>query len=404
MNEKKIAFIICVNDELYFEECNRYIEQLLVPEGCEVDVLAIREADSMCAAYNAGMQSTDAKYKIYMHQDVMIRNRNFLKELLDRFEAQPRVGMIGVVGGTEIPETGLVFDAANVGKVDVREPDMAYYMHTDESIKEDCLVASIDGMLMATQYDLPWREDLFKHFDFYDVSQSCEFRRHGYGVLIPYQETPWITHDCGFAKLGNYGGDRDIFLKEYADMLTCPGTRQLVFDEEWDELSRQLQQQIVALMEAGAWNEAEKAFQMYRNSKLKSSGLEILNVMTEIWQAEVKEYGACRFFAGWETVEQMREWYISVRFALRRMELAQVEDEYADLAELLRESQISMGAIRVILRRSIVDRESVLLRLDKIFKECGNSDARMDVAAMLTVVRKMPLPVAYCKGAKRIVQ
>ena len=64
MDEKKIAFIICVNNELYFEECVYYINRLIIPEGFSTDVIAIREADSMCAAYNAGMQSSDAKYKI----------------------------------------------------------------------------------------------------------------------------------------------------------------------------------------------------------------------------------------------------------------------------------------------------------------------------------------------------
>ena len=59
----KISFIICVNNEIYFDECRYYIERLHVPDGYEIDVLAIRDADSMCAAYNLGMKSSDAKYK-----------------------------------------------------------------------------------------------------------------------------------------------------------------------------------------------------------------------------------------------------------------------------------------------------------------------------------------------------
>lgn len=38
-------------------------------------------------------------------------------------------------------------------------------------------VDAVDGLLMMTQYDLPWRDDLFSDFDFYDVSQAFEFRR-----------------------------------------------------------------------------------------------------------------------------------------------------------------------------------------------------------------------------------
>ena len=41
-----IAFIICVNNELYFEECKYYIEHLEVPAGYDIDVIGIWEADS----------------------------------------------------------------------------------------------------------------------------------------------------------------------------------------------------------------------------------------------------------------------------------------------------------------------------------------------------------------------
>ena len=47
MNEKKIAFIICMNDEAAYAECKYYIDHLSVPEGYELDVLAITEAPSM---------------------------------------------------------------------------------------------------------------------------------------------------------------------------------------------------------------------------------------------------------------------------------------------------------------------------------------------------------------------
>ena len=30
-------------------------------------------------------------------------------------------------------------------------------------------VEGVDGLLMATQYDIPWREDLFDGWDFYDL-------------------------------------------------------------------------------------------------------------------------------------------------------------------------------------------------------------------------------------------
>ena len=68
---------------------------------------------------------------------------------------------------------------------------------------------------MATQHDVPWREDLFQKWDFYDVSQSMEFRRRGYQVVVPYMEKPWCIHDDGILNLEHYYGEMDIFREEY---------------------------------------------------------------------------------------------------------------------------------------------------------------------------------------------
>lgn len=78
MNDNKIAFIICTNNQLYFNECCYYINRLLLPEGFERDVIGIEDAPSMCAGYNAGMQSSDAKYKVYLHHDVFIKEPKFI--------------------------------------------------------------------------------------------------------------------------------------------------------------------------------------------------------------------------------------------------------------------------------------------------------------------------------------
>lgn len=86
MDDRKIAFIICVNNQQYFDECVWYINRLLIPENYEVDIIEIREANSMCAAYQEAMVSNNAKYKIYLHQDVMIRNIYFLEEIVRLFK------------------------------------------------------------------------------------------------------------------------------------------------------------------------------------------------------------------------------------------------------------------------------------------------------------------------------
>lgn len=103
MDEKKITFIICVNDLWYYEECVRYIKELYVPDGHSIDILCIQEADSMAQGYNGGCEAADAKYKVYLHQDTFITNRNFIYDILHIFENR-QIGMIGVVGATELSD------------------------------------------------------------------------------------------------------------------------------------------------------------------------------------------------------------------------------------------------------------------------------------------------------------
>ena len=205
---------MCVNNESYVKEQMRYLNALYVPEGYEIDVLTIWEAKSMTAGYNEGMRSTDAKYKVYLHQDVFIVNKNFLQDILNIF-TDSGIGMIGMVGVPVLPENGIMWNDERVG--------MLYFNMNYQSgasvigeIDGECAeVDAIDGLLMATQYDIPWREDLFQNWDFYDISQSQEFIRAGYKVVVPNQGEPWCIHDDGFMNLKNYFFNRKKFIAEY---------------------------------------------------------------------------------------------------------------------------------------------------------------------------------------------
>ncbi len=214
MNDQKICFIACVNDDRYEQERLKYLNHLIVPEGYEVESLSVREAKSMTAGYNEGMHGSDAKYKVYLHQDVFIVNRNFIQDLLDIF-TEKDIGMIGMVGAAELPENSIMWNMPRVGKLYV---NLIYQSHKsvfggiEEKYQQ---VQAVDGLLIATQYDLHWREDLFHYWDFYDVSQSQEFIQNGYRVVVPSQKQPWCIHDDGFNNLKNYYQARRIFNEQY---------------------------------------------------------------------------------------------------------------------------------------------------------------------------------------------
>lgn len=220
MDNQQFCFIICYNNSIFLEECLLYINLLTIPDNYTVDVITIAEADSMTEAYQAGMKASTAKYKIYLHQDVFILNKNFLIDTLQIFLRNPDIGMLGMVGTKKLPGTAIMWDSKNrIGALrscTLNTVDDFFDTPIEGNIE---IVMAIDGLLMMTQYDVDWREDLFHGWDFYDVSQSFEFRRANYQIAVPFQSTPWVLHDCGFLNLSNYYDARDIFLKEYQNEL-----------------------------------------------------------------------------------------------------------------------------------------------------------------------------------------
>ena len=95
MNEKKFSFIMCCNNDYYLQEAKTYLDELIIPEGYEVDFVEVRGAKSMTSGCNEGMQRSDAKYKIYMHQDVFIINKNFLSGIFGASWSTEAVKKVG---------------------------------------------------------------------------------------------------------------------------------------------------------------------------------------------------------------------------------------------------------------------------------------------------------------------
>lgn len=222
MNEKKICFIICTNSQLFYDECIHYIERLVVPDGYEVDVIGVTEAKSMAAGYNEAMHASDAKYKIYMHQDVFILYPYFLQAILDIFASDEQIGLIGMVGTEKIAVDGVLwhgYQRGNVYEGDLEQNLEGLSYETYQYQVNDGLwrVQAVDGLMMITSKDVPWREDLFQGWDFYDVSQSFEMGRAGYKVVVPEQSLPWCLHDDGVTNFRNYDKYRKLCLQEYPE-------------------------------------------------------------------------------------------------------------------------------------------------------------------------------------------
>ena len=219
----RIAFIACVNDEEKYAECLLYLRHLHLPDGMKAEFIPVRGAASMAAGYNTAMRSSEARYKVYLHQDVLVVNRNFVRDILRVFE-DASAGMIGMVGCRSLPASGIWWDGLRCyGRVlHACEPESVVDSEMKEPEGAYIDVEAADGLLLATQYDIPWREDLFGGWHFYDTSQCMEFRRRGYQVVVPNQEEDfWCIHAPVEKPLApDYKIWQKVFLKEYGAELS----------------------------------------------------------------------------------------------------------------------------------------------------------------------------------------
>jgi len=122
--------------------------------------------------------------------------------------------VIGLIGSVKVPENGVMWSESRVGNWSKMITWEGYRYDKDEDGWWE--VEGLDGLLLATQYYIPWREDLFDGWDFYDLSCCFEMKRRGFQAVVPVQRHIWFIHDDKAAmSLWNYNKYRNRFISEY---------------------------------------------------------------------------------------------------------------------------------------------------------------------------------------------
>jgi hypothetical protein len=371
MNENKIAFIICYNDELCMSECVRYINRLNVPDGIETDIISIQGAESMCAGYNAAMNDSDAKYKVYMHQDVFILNVNFISDIIKMFRENPQYGMLGVCGADCVVPSANYWMEWNIGASrwgSNIEEKVSYNFGRNEPYIMNAF--ALDGMFMVTQYDVTWREDLFDTFDFYDVSQSFEFIKAGYLVGVVPQTSPWCHHDCGWSNMSRYDHYRRIFCREYREYgFEYEENETNIAQREGREVLDRHSAEVTYLLEQGRDGDdsvldrmAELVNEYHTMNRTIAIYLVILQVIITERRSGADEFsGGGRFY----TADEMTSRFISFKYFLRRVELGfplEDDDIYKEIAA--RKDKRLMD-LRAIAPHVTLEPEATIKRLEK---------------------------------------
>lgn len=215
IDKNKIAFICCINNRNKFKEAKNYINRLNDYANVSCEILAVENAPSLTSGYNVAMNNTNAKYKVYIHQDVYILNKYFIRDIINIFNKDENLGVLGCTGCEKLPKNAIWWEGKCYGKVfDNHNNNMSYLKFNDFGglYKE---VEALDGLILITSKDITWREDVFNGWHFYDISQCKEFYRKGYKVAVINQFNPWFIHNCGIVSLDGYEEYRLKFIKEY---------------------------------------------------------------------------------------------------------------------------------------------------------------------------------------------
>lgn len=371
MNPKKVAFIICVNNELYFEECCWYINRLHIPESFEIDIISIREAGFMAEAYNAAMDSSDAKYKVYLHQDAFIYNQNFIADMVNIFQMDKSIGIMGMFGGINLPENGVIYYAWNCGNL-ITGNLTETKCYTGYQEEPYLCVEALDGLLLATQYDTRWREDILKQWDFYDVAQCFEFRKAGYKAVIPFQEAAWVHHDCGFNKFKNYNLNRKIMMDAYPEFF--PGIfceEDFLYNSQLDEFTERYYRGIIECINTGQYEYVQKALEAFEHNG-KNNNLLLLKHISGISKLE-KEAGINPQIIGCGlTAEELLERYTRTKFYLRRIEMGERIDAES-VYHWIRTNSFSHIEILKNVEYNIIDKKRVLEQIALAYRS-GNEE------------------------------
>lgn len=364
MNDHKIAFIACVNDEELFQEALYYIDRLYVPQGYETDVIAVREAPSMAEGYNAAMMSSDAKYKIYLHQDVCLIYRNLLTDMLETFQNDENIGMLGVLGCRMMPKNAAVIFRWDTGKVFCNQNPACYFGYEKkERLPLD--VAAVDGMFMATQYDVKWREDLFDGWDFYDISQSFEFQRVKKKVVIPFQKEIWCYHDNRYSKLNRYHEYREKLIEEYGHeyMLEMEQEKSYGYEVEYEKLRRQALAGIRELIETG--NIEEVCDWLKQPENRGEPAFKEIELICRIYEFERQNKSQKYIYTEGESFEKLMNRFQRIKHLVKRIEFGcECEPDEAEIAE-----NYSVYAVAMVIITYAYNRKKLYERILQIYRE-----------------------------------
>ena len=186
----------------------------------------------------------------------------------------------------------------------------------------------------TTRTDIPWREDLFDGWDFYDISQCLEMQRAGYKVVVPFQEEPWCYHDNTYSKMQNHYKYCERMVAEYQDIKPFYMTEPSESRREFEAIKEVVRKELKNLVER---NDREGVLSVFEKPEnLGWLHLKDFEILAEIVRTETSQ-------SFWEDGEDFKSLCAKIReihFSLKRIEfhMTDVEEEKELLGKYSKEA------------------------------------------------------------------
>ncbi|MCK0109023.1 glycosyltransferase family protein [Flavobacteriaceae bacterium S0825] len=189
----KISIIICSRTKTITPVFLKNIENTV---GVNYELIVIDNSEnnySIFEAYNLGIKKSEGELLCFMHDDVLLHTNNWGTILIDIFNNNKNVGLLGVAGAkvkTKMPSPWWNCHYNQQVINIIQHNGSGVPKNTEDGFGEnsESEVVVIDGVFMVLKksIDIMFNENM-KGYHNYDLNISFECKKKGYQVLVTNQ-------------------------------------------------------------------------------------------------------------------------------------------------------------------------------------------------------------------------
>ena len=230
--EKEVAFFVRKSDEALYRACLESLQALHLPAEYEAELFTLTAESPYAAQANKALTLSDAKYKIYINDDVRLVRSQLIEELLTVFK-DASIGMVGVLGSQSLPRDGNVMESDYKRGV-VYVPtgrELSEMRFGEVSEEETADVRFVLPSFFATQMDLPWDEEY--ETQYYALLAQCRsFEEIGSRIVTSLAKEVWCAYQSRDISFDAEEADHVKFFARYhpyLDRAETEGTQAVLY-------------------------------------------------------------------------------------------------------------------------------------------------------------------------------